>query len=535
MEARPVIRHFDVVVPRPLRWSSPSPVTSQACPPLGASASAYSRATAAASFDRAASGFAQGRATGSAGLATAAGAASWMLLRRQRRAAAERRGAWRVSRCCTAETTELPEAAVALQQAEQSAMNPRAGDDLVEAAARRRKMRRAQYEEMKRENLLDASIVGLIGAGLSFLNAGLQGGEGFAIGSAVGVAYLLLLHRDVDELGVDGRTPLDVVRPFRVARFLVPFLMVPLLAATSALEVGIDSWLDGVRWDAGSNFSGVMSPAALYASLTGYTVTTMTLWLRGFARGVKIRDAMPAMPGSLGVAAKLVNSAEKQKGRQESADTPARPVKQVPVLLVSGPRGCGKTTLVQRLRERDERFAEPTWISTEPCATKKGSSIVSEADFETLEDAGALAVSYRPYDEEGEQLSLGLPVAAVLDAAEAGACVLDVDPPTARMLLQCDWEAELDRCSPDIKLELRVVAIWVSLSSLDAIELRNQRCLEAAGMTSLDVARQLKPMRSQAAKDIEWAVTSGNFDFTVLNEDLEGAEAEVIKAARYCF
>jgi len=35
--------------------------------------------------------------------------------------------------------------------------------------------------------------------------------------------------------------------------------------------------------------------------------------------------------------------------------------------------------------------------------------------------------------------------------------------------------------------------------------------------------------------DIEWALTSGSFDFTVINNDAETAFREVSKAAEYCF
>merc|ERR1712157_15692 len=99
------------------------------------------------------------------------------------------------------------------------------------------------------------------------------------------------------------------------------------------------------------------------------------------------------------------------------------------------------------------------------------------------------------------EFNLGLPAAAVLAAvAEGGACVLDVDTPTARSILEYNWEKLIAKVPTERPLELRLVSIWVSLGSLDAVE------------------RQLAPLRSQATSDIEWALTSNSFDFTVLNE-----------------
>lgn len=39
---------------------------------------------------------------------------------------------------------------------------------------------------------------------------------------------------------------------------------------------------------------------------------------------------------------------------------------------------------------------------------------------------------------------------------------------------------------------------------------------------------------SQVTSDMEWALTSG-LDFTILNEDVDVAVMELVKASRYCF
>ncbi|CAK0836571.1 unnamed protein product [Prorocentrum cordatum] len=79
------------------------------------------------------------------------------------------------------------------------------------------------------------------------------------------------------------------------------------------------------------------------------------------------------------------------------------------------------------------------------------------------------------------------------------------------------------------------VAVWVTLPSLDDIVERNKASLEAETSDGADLERRLAPLRSQATQDAEWALTSGAFDFTVLNVRREEALQELLRAAAYCF
>eukprot|EP00929_Paragymnodinium_shiwhaense_P007576 TRINITY_DN111491_c0_g1_i1.p1 TRINITY_DN111491_c0_g1~~TRINITY_DN111491_c0_g1_i1.p1 ORF type:complete len:575 (+),score=59.40 TRINITY_DN111491_c0_g1_i1:77-1726(+) len=420
---------------------------------------------------------------------------------------------------------------------------------------------RQSYQEMKRESLFDAGIVGLLGGAFAFANSsygnGLASAEGVLLGACAGVVYLLLLQLDCDtwKRWEDESKPLDPLRPLRIARLLVPVFLIAVLALQAALDAAsLEAWLDNVKWEPGVNFTGVVSsPAMLYGAVVGYLASLLPLRLRALGRAVP--DLLPnwtkVVPGSVGFAARF---AEERTGEQQVVAVEEQvPVRQIPVLLVSGPRGCGKSTLVKRLCEDDARFREPEWVVTaEGYSVSAGRRVIPENDFALLAESGEMAVNFKPYGADGEEVRVGLPSFSVLDAVNGhpdGACIIDADPFMARSLLSYNWEEMLPKWASahneegNERIELRLITVWVSTPSFDVLVERNRKSLmeSESGLDSAEgkeaVGQQLKALRNQATADTEWALTSGSFDFTVVNADGNVGKAfdEVKRAATYCF
>lgn len=380
----------------------------------------------------------------------------------------------------------------------------------VLADARRAK-RRSEFERTKRQSLLDAAAVGLLGALLLYANNGQETAEGWLLGAVFAVLYLILLQQDVTVITVESN-PFNLTNPFRILRFLLPFGLVVALGLQHALTVGLEEWWQNVTWQPGVNFTGVVAPSSLLGALLGYVVTSAVLPLRGLAETLpEARQLVKAVPGSLGVALELADAADTSQRVEEVVED----VEVVPVLLITGPRGCGKSTLAQQLMANDHRFQEPEWVATKPCSMGR-QRLVSQSDFQALEQTRSLAVSYRPAGDDLEEVEVGLPAMSVLATAQNGACILDVDPATARYILAYNFEPALSAAFPEKKTELRIVTVWVSMQSLDAIMQRNRRRLESQGLEG-ELTDQLKALRSQVTSDMEWALTNG-LDFTVLND-----------------
>ena len=189
-----------------------------------------------------------------------------------------------------------------------------------------------------------------------------------------------------------------------------------------------------------------------------------------------------------------------------------------PVVVVSGPRATGKSTLVRRLVAEDERFAAPAWCTAKADESEDASGVAARAvgpgEYERLAAEGEFVHEFvSPAGVAYGLLADDLRAAA----AKGGACVLDADVDLTKAVATV----------PDARL----VGVWVSLDSLPAIEARLTVRAAELGEGPEWVERGLR----KAVEDIEYGVTCGVFEFTIINSDVESSMVELRNAARYAF
>lgn len=220
------------------------------------------------------------------------------------------------------------------------------------------------------------------------------------------------------------------------------------------------------------------------------------------------------LPGSAGVALKLMQN--EQKNESFSSSFSMRELQ--PILLVSGPEGTGKSSLVKRLMndDRDGRFVLPRLID----------KIAVEPRFEVMERRGQILKMI----DSRYALSLDGILNAVTegkdDKQDKVAVVLDVDVDLARTLFR------------ELSGKAKIIGVWVGLDSIDKLKDRLRAKLASTAIQLPPGETEETYIRAKirkVIKDIEFGVVSGIFDFTILNDDIEISLAELQEAAKYCF
>lgn len=368
---------------------------------------------------------------------------------------------------------------------------PTAGTAVDEEVVRRDGER---YDDLKDSLLSDAALAGVAGALLVQLFRGTSDAVVYAAGAAAGVGYLFFLSVKVDTVGTpDAKFGKNVSN----LRFLLPVLV---LAAVGLANRTSDGGNGGVAIDAG-NFRFV-STDQFASAMAGFLTYRLPLFLRQL-QPVISESAADLLPGSAGVALRALSDDPRETtgGLSDDLDAPGLTT----VLLVSGPPGTGKTTLVDRLATDGATFE---------LMLNRGEFL--ETDATGRYGLTADALRRRPDDDKSENDGESGRPAAVT--------VIDASVELSKRVAACAG--------------LRIVGVWVGLDSMEKCETRVRSQIEEGTITVPPDEIEAGVVRAkirQAIKDIEYGVVSGVFEFTILNDDVEESVKSLQDAAEYCF
>lgn len=213
-----------------------------------------------------------------------------------------------------------------------------------------------------------------------------------------------------------------------------------------------------------------------------------------------------ALPGSVGMALKMTQKSEADVDNASNNKNSELPT----ILLVSGPQATGRTELVKRLvAEGGGRFVEP-------------------AKIDQVSDPAI----YERYSQRGELLAegrYGITKDGVLSSAGAAAqnkAVVIVDA-------SVDMSKKLTRIPG-----LRIIGVWVGLNSVDEFEKRLGDAIDSGAIPIEEDETRESTIRNkirEVVKEVEYGISSGVFEFTVLNDNEETSLKQLKDAAAYCF
>ena len=174
---------------------------------------------------------------------------------------------------------------------------------------------------------------------------------------------------------------------------------------------------------------------------------------------------------------------------------------------------------------RDPSLVAPLWCTTRPARTGEvdGTSFrfLEPVKFEELERNRAFVATY--VGEDGE--SYGLMAEDLLQASQDGSktVVVDASVEMTRKLMAIDG--------------VELLGVWVSLSSMESVRDRVRQAVLKANPSmqpeSPEMEGLLRSAVATVVEDIEFGVSSGVFDFTILNTDKDAAVDKLLRAVSY--
>lgn len=231
---------------------------------------------------------------------------------------------------------------------------------------------------------------------------GADQGVMFALGALAAVGYVIILENTADNIASGNEDTITKLKGN--ARFVMPILAVGAVALKNYM-VNPET----------TKFLSLLTKKDFAAVMLGFvTPSRLPLLYREIRASLKGEEILDILPGSIGQGRSIIKS---MSDEGDMANAPGTLSSKV--VVVSGPRYLGKTTLVKRILSEDSRLAPPVWCTTRP---KKSSEVdgqdfnfLKPIKFEELQRKGNFVYTYEDQDE-----SYGLRVEDILAVSGRG-------------------------------------------------------------------------------------------------------------------
>ena len=187
------------------------------------------------------------------------------------------------------------------------------------------------------------------------------------------------------------------------------------------------------------------------------------------------------------------------------------------IFLISGPSATGRSELVRRfVQESDGKFVLPNYIDRYNNATQ----------FEYIDQRNGFI--YKSNEDR-----YGLTRESLVQDVQK------LDPTKSVMILDTnvDFAIQLSNMGGGVRL----VAVWVTLGSIKAFEERigqqYDQQMKRISDTMPDEGRstEIRARTMKVVQEIEMGISSGIFEFTIINDNDEQSLKELRDASKYCF
>lgn len=366
------------------------------------------------------------------------------------------------------------------------------------------------YQQLKGRLFQYAALTGLAGTAIADLVKDTEFAVIYFAGFVASLAYLFLLSLKTDTLAANSANA-KLAQRLSNLRFITPLLVFVGVAlynqslgdANPASGDKLFAWITSTQFAAGA---------------FGFLTYRLPLFV------VQIQAAFETdgddeegetgtgvtLPGSAGIALQMLTENDTATTTTSLADT----TQDLPtILLVSGPQATGRSDLVNQLVATDDRVVRPTAGLVD--------KVQEGATYERLEQRQqVLTVLDGRYALTTEAL-----IQSAQEAAQNNqVVVVDASVTLAQQLAKVGG--------------IRLVGVWVGLESVKEFENRLQTDIANGSLPIPEDETPESVVRArikQIVKEIEYGLSSGIFEFTVLNRNVEDSVQQLKDACRYCF
>lgn len=363
------------------------------------------------------------------------------------------------------------------------------------------------YNELKGRLFRYAALAGATGTLIADLTQGMEFAIIYGAGFLASLVYLFLLSLKTDTLSAGSGGGGGFAQKISNLRFGMP-IFVLLGVALYNQSLG-----DANPVGTSGNLLDTVTARQFAAAVVGFLTYRLPLFVVQIQAAFESPDGDTisgvTLPGSAGLALQMVA----QDSPVDTPTTATASLESLPtVLLISGPQATGRSELVDQLVATDERFVRPTLVD----------KVKDAATFERLEQRSELlAILDGRYGLTASNL-----IASAKDAVAASdkVVVVDANVALAQQIAKVGG--------------LRLVGVWVGLDSVGEFEQKLQAAMQDG---SIDIPEDETPESvvrariKEIVKEIEYGLSSGIFEFTVLNRNAEDSLKQLQQAGAYCF
>lgn len=350
-----------------------------------------------------------------------------------------------------------------------------------------------KYAELKNKLIKYVAITGVAGSLITSIVKGPEDAIIYGAGALASVLYLFLLTVKTDTMAsTDSKLGSNVSN----LRFVMPILVI-LGVALYNKSLGDDNPMQS------DNPFGSITSEQFGSAILGFLTYRVPLFFSQIQDAFKDDAGDVVVPGSVGIAMQLAKDTEEAQGMSAFENL-------TPILLVSGPQATGRAELIQQLvADSEGKFVTPKTLDKfqDPVTFER---LFQRDEFLQVDPAGRYGIT-----KDG-----------IMTTGKKGESVVVVDADVA-------LAKKLARVSG-----ARLIGVWVGLNTMVEFESRLEKEIASGAILIPEDESKESVIRARVKeiiREVEYGISAGIFEFTILNVDKEKSIAELKEAASYCF